>query len=185
MAPDREPPLRDRPLPGLRNRLLQVMALYVPGATSTRPRLHRLRGVRIDEDVFIGTDTIIETSFPQLVSIDRGADIGMRVTIIAHQPGEPDRRGVRIEEQAFIGPGSIILPNVTIGAGAVVNAGSVVTRSVPPLTMVQGNPAAPVARCGVPLTRDLPLRDFYRRLRPIKRAARSGASSAAQSPAQG
>ena len=45
----------------------------------------------------------------------------------------------------------IILPNVTIGKGSVVTAGSVVNQSVPPGTIVQGNPARPVARCAVPL----------------------------------
>jgi acetyltransferase-like isoleucine patch superfamily enzyme len=74
---------------------------------------------------------------------------------------------VRIEDDVFIGPGAIILPNVTIGHGAVVHAGSVVTRSVPPLTMVRGNPAEPVARCGVPLGRSTPLRQFYRQLQPL------------------
>ena len=160
--------MRDRPLSGLRNRLLQVLALYAPGGDSVRARLHRWRGVQVGEGAFIGTNTIIETSFPQLVSIGRRVDVGMRVTIIAHQVGEADRKGVEIGDDAFIGPCSLILPNVTIGAGAVVSAGSVVTRSVPPLTMVQGNPAKPVARCEVPLTRDVSLRDFYRQLRPIR-----------------
>jgi acetyltransferase-like isoleucine patch superfamily enzyme len=99
----------------------------------------------------------------------------MRTTIIAHFRGEWDAGldgdegvTVRIEDDAFIGPGVIILPNVTIGHGAVVTAGSVVSRSVPPLTMVQGNPAKPVARCGVPLGMQTPLKEFYRRLRPIR-----------------
>lgn len=160
--------MRDRPLSGLRNRLLQILALYAPGGDSVRAQLHRWRGVSVGEGAFIGTNTIIETSFPQLVSIGRRVDVGMRVTIIAHQVGEADRKGVKIGDDAFIGPCSLILPNVTIGAGAVVSAGSVVTRSVPPLTMVQGNPAKPVARCEVPLTRDVSLRDFYRQLRPIR-----------------
>src|SRR5947208_178853 len=70
-------------------------------------------------------------------------------------------------DDAFLGPGVIIMPNVTIGAGAVVAAGSVVTRSVAPLTMVQGNPAKPIARCGIPLGLDTPIKEFYRRLTPI------------------
>ena len=61
-----------------------------------------------------------------------------------------------------------MLPGVTIGRGAVVMAGSVVTRSVPPMTMVQGNPAAPVAKCGVPLGANTPLGEFYRALQPLR-----------------
>lgn len=171
---------------GLKNRLFQVLARYSPGATTLRVWLHRGRGVTIGERVFIGTDALIETSRPFLVSIGNGVDIGIRSTILAHFRGgikadqrgnEPDAISVRIEDDAFIGAGVLILPNVTIGHGAVVNAGSVVTRSVPPLTMVQGNPARPVAKCGVPLGRTTPLGEFYKKLRPIRPAARSGAPS--------
>ena len=72
-----------------------------------------------------------------------------------------------IEEDAFIGPGVIILPNVVIGRGAVVTAGSVVTRSVKPMTVVQGNPAVPIAECGVPLRAGLSVKEFSANLRPL------------------
>jgi acetyltransferase-like isoleucine patch superfamily enzyme len=160
---------REPLLGGARKRVLQLLALYAPGADTLRVRLHRLRGVTIGEGVFIGTDVLIETSHPEMVSIGNGVDIGTRTMIVAHQQGETQRDGisVRIEDDAFIGPGAILLPHVTIGRGAVVNAGSVVTKSVPPLTMVRGNPAEPVARCGVALGRSTPLRDFYRQLQPL------------------
>jgi acetyltransferase-like isoleucine patch superfamily enzyme len=162
---------RERTLTGARRRVLQLVALYAPGADSVRVRLHRWRGVRIGEQVFIGTDTLIETAHPQLVAIGSGVDIGARVTIIAHQQGEsvPPTPTVTIEDDVFVGPGSLILPHVTIGRGAVVSAGSVVTKSVPALTMVGGNPAAPVARCGVALGRATALSDFYAKLRPVRR----------------
>jgi acetyltransferase-like isoleucine patch superfamily enzyme len=159
-------------LAGARRRLLALIALYGPGAETTRVRLHRLRGVKIGSGCFIGTDVIIETAFPHLVEIGDRVDLGMRTTIVAHQQGEvadEDKASVRIEDDVFIGPGSILLPHVTVGHGAVVTAGSIVTTSVPPLTMVRGNPAEPVARCGVPLGRSTPMREFYRQLRPIRR----------------
>jgi amino acid adenylation domain-containing protein len=139
------------------NRLLQLLALYAPGLTTTRSALHRLRGVRIGRGVSIGTSTLIETKHPQLVSIGDNVGIGIRCVIIAHfsdsiDPGLSARHPtVRIEDDVFIGPSVTVLPNVTIGRGAVVAAGSVVNRSVPPLTMVQGNPAEVVAQCGIPL----------------------------------
>jgi chloramphenicol O-acetyltransferase type B len=51
-----------------------------------------------------------------------------------------------IQDDAWIGAGSIILPGVTIGEGAVVAAGSVVTKDVPSYTVVAGVPARPIKR---------------------------------------
>ena len=48
---------------------------------------------------------------------------------------------VRVHKEAWIGTGAIILSGVTIGEGAVVAAGSVVTRDVPAGAIVAGNPA--------------------------------------------
>ena len=50
---------------------------------------------------------------------------------------------MRIGTDVWIGGGAIILPGVTIGDGAVVGAGSVVTRSIGPGVTVTGNPARP------------------------------------------
>ena len=166
-------------LTGARNRVLQVLALYSPGGDSLRVALHRRRGVRIGRGTWIGFDTLIEPSYPHRVVIGERVAIGIRVVILAHfahqgrnresSAGElDDRVSVRIEDDAFIGPGALIMPNVTIGRGAVITAGSVVTRSVAPLTMVQGNPAQPIARCGIPLGIDTPVKEFYRRLTPIE-----------------
>ena len=158
----------DNILTGTRNRLLQILARFAPGARTWRVRLHRWRGVRIGEGVWIGYDAIIETSYPWLVSIGNNSEIGLRVVILAHFKKNVDEsRSVVIEEEVFIGPGAIILQNVTIGRGAVVTSGSVVTRSVPPMTLVQGNPARPVAICGIPLTGEVSLDEFSRNLRPL------------------
>jgi acetyltransferase-like isoleucine patch superfamily enzyme len=53
-------------------------------------------------------------------------------------------KGVTVRKGGRIGAGSVILPGVTIGADALVAAGSVVTRDVPPRTIVMGAPAKPV-----------------------------------------
>ena len=152
-------------LRGFFNRGFQLLASIIPGATTARVMLHRARGVHIGEGVFVSQGVILETAFPHLITIGARAFIGTRVIVIAHM--RELSRGVEIESDAFVGPGVIILPDVTIGQGAVVTAGSVVTRSVPPMTVVQGNPAVPVARCGIPLGQDTTMRDFSRRLRPL------------------
>jgi acetyltransferase-like isoleucine patch superfamily enzyme len=48
---------------------------------------------------------------------------------------------VRIEDWADVGTGAVVLPGVTVGRGAIVGAGSVVTRDVPPFAIVAGAPA--------------------------------------------
>src|SRR5437764_10527275 len=149
-------------LPGLKNRLLQMLARFAPGATSLRVRLNRWRGVNIGKSVWIGYDAIIETSHPHLVTIRDRAAVGIRSTIIAHNR---EQQGVLIEEDAVLGPGVIVLPNVTIGRGAIVTAGSVVTKSVPPRTMVQGNPAQPIARVEVPFGSGVSVKEFAKGLR--------------------
>jgi acetyltransferase-like isoleucine patch superfamily enzyme len=149
---------------GIRNRLFQHLARILPGARSLRVALHRARGVHIGEGVWIGYDVILDTSRPHLITIEDRASLSMRVTVIAHFR---ETQGVKIEQDAFIGPGAIILPNVTIGRGAVVTAGSVVTQPVPPMTLVQGNPAVPIASCGIPLSSEVTLKDFSRRLKNL------------------
>lgn len=160
-------------LQSFRNRIFQLLALYAPGAETLRVWLHRLRGVQIGQNVFIGTAAIIETEYPQLVSIGSNVTIGIRCIIVAHfrettnaklAANEPS---VLIEDNVFIGPGCIILQNVRIGSGSVVAAGSVINKDVPPKTLVCGNPALPIAKCGLPLTDKTLYRDFVLNLRPL------------------
>src|ERR1700691_4790071 len=157
--------MKENLIRGLMNRILQMLAMIFPGGQNLRVWLHRARGVSIGRNVWISYNVVLETGYPQLITIDDSAFIGIGVIVIAHF--KESRRGVRIGKQAFIGPGVIILPDVEIGDGAVGGAGSVVTSSVPPLTVVQGNPAVPIAKCGVPLWPDTPLKEFSRRLRPL------------------
>jgi acetyltransferase-like isoleucine patch superfamily enzyme len=157
--------MRERLLPGIKNRILQMLARIAPGATTARVLLNRWRGVNIGKDVWIGYDTIIETSCPHLVTIRDRAQIGIRATIIAHNR---EQQGVVIEEDAALGAGVIVLPNVTIGHGAIVTAGSVVTKSVPPKTMVQGNPAQPIATAEIPFGPGVSLKEFAKGLRSIR-----------------
>lgn len=53
---------------------------------------------------------------------------------------------VKIEDSVWIGARCIILKGVTVGQGAIVAAGSVVTKSVPPFVIVAGNPAREIGR---------------------------------------
>lgn len=156
--------MKESPLRGLINRIFQQLARAVPGAKTMRVSLHRTRGVKIGKNVWIGYDVVLDTSRPFAITLEDDCVLSLRVTVLAHFR---EQEGVTIGRGAFIGAGALILPGVVIGEGAVVSAGSVVTKSVPPFTMVQGNPAVPVAKCGIPLGPTTSLKEFSRRLQPI------------------
>lgn len=155
----------------IKNRLFQLLALYIPGSTSTRVWLQRKRGVKIGKNVFISTAVILDTEYPERISIGKNVTLGIRSIIIAHFNDQADKGiTVKIEDEVYIGPGVIILPNVTIGKGSVISAGSVVKTSIPPKSMVVGNPAKIVAICEKPLAykQGLSYKDFIDNLKPIK-----------------
>ena len=55
---------------------------------------------------------------------------------------------MRIRDDAWVGAGAMVLRGVTIGQGAIVAAGAVVTRDVAPFSIVAGNPAVLVRELG-------------------------------------
>ena len=89
-------------------------------------------GVTIEDQVFIGHNvTFVNDSYPRATSATGELQTERDWTV--------ERTLVRTG--ASIGSGATILPNLVIGEGALVGAGSVVTADVPPGTIVAGNPA--------------------------------------------
>jgi len=115
--------------------------------------LNKLRGVRVSdtEGLYIAPMVLIDSLYPELVTLERGVYLTRGVRIITHfnpTPGIAEIIGtdricgpVSIRESAFVGVGAIVLPNVTIGRCALVGAGAVVTEDVPDYAIVGGNPA--------------------------------------------
>lgn len=91
---------------------------------------HAAGGIFIGKAVGIGPGVKILTSYH--------TDTKLEIPVM-HNPLEFSK--VEIMDGADIGTGAIILPNVTIGEGAIVGAGSVVTRDVPPYSVYAGSPA--------------------------------------------
>lgn len=89
-------------------------------------------GVHIADGVFIGHGVMFTNDmFPRSTNPDGSLQ----------NDGEWTLLETIVEERASIGSSSTILPGLTIGKGAIVGAGSVVTRNVPEFTIVAGNPA--------------------------------------------
>jgi len=86
-----------------------------------------LGGIDIADDVMIGPNvSLITSSHPLSPAERRDGTIAKPITI---------------ERNVWIAAGAIVIGGVTIGENSVVAAGSVVTKSVPPNTLVGGNPA--------------------------------------------
>ena len=128
-------------------------------------RVQTGHGALIREDNVVGDDSSIGTN----VVLEGGCRIGRRVrihsqsfleratvgddvfigpgVIFTDDPHPPCPKyvecgqGVIVEERAKIGGGVVLLPGVTVGAGALVGGGSVVSRDIPPGTVAVGNPA--------------------------------------------
>jgi acetyltransferase-like isoleucine patch superfamily enzyme len=153
--------------------LLNRLAFVSPGGFSLRPRLQRWRGVSMGANVWIGQYVYVDDAHPGALSIGDNCTIGVRTTILTHLywgSGKTANHGrVVIERDVFVGPHCVILPNVRIGEGAVIQAGTVVSRNVPAHTF-WGHPSAEVlATAAVPLTRQYGYPSFLMGLRPARR----------------
>ena len=89
-------------------------------------------GVAIEDNVFIGHNvTFINDLFPRATNPDGSMQTDDDWNCLS----------TTVKKGASIGSSATILCGITIGEGAIVGAGSVVTKDVPPATIVAGNPA--------------------------------------------
>ena len=132
----------------VRNQLSTIIGTGIDESTTIFPPFHTNFGrfIRLGKNIFINH----ACSFLDIggITIEDDVQIGPRVNLTSeNHPLDPtDRttlipRPVVIKRNAWIGAGATILPGVTIGENAVVAAGAVVSRDVPPNTVVAGVPA--------------------------------------------
>jgi len=107
----------------------------------------------IGQKAYVGKDCFFDLS--DKITIGDGAVLAMRVTILTHFDGGSSEaaqrfprmtRPVDIHSGAYVGAGALLLPGVTIGDGALVAAGSVVLKDVPPRSEFAGVPAREISR---------------------------------------
>ena len=108
-------------------------------------RFYRPSQVRVGEHCIILRETLLDGRRGVTISHNVNISEGVLIFSLHHDMSSPtfEVRGgpVHIEDHVFVGARAVILPEITIGRGAVVAAGAVVTKDVPPLAIVAGTPA--------------------------------------------
>lgn len=106
--------------------------------------------MRIGDGTWIGQRCFFHSAGDLTIGRNVGVGPGVKIITSSHEEAGRDVpilhaslrfAPVVIEDDADLGVGSVVLPGVTIGRGAQVGAGSIVTRDVAPYTVVAGNPA--------------------------------------------
>jgi acetyltransferase-like isoleucine patch superfamily enzyme len=134
----------------LGSRIFRIFAWLLP-YSPLRIFFHKLCGVRIGQGAYVGNFVLMDGQYPEYIIIEDEASIAPFTMILAHSGASPFHQRfnlyhkgpqrVHIKRGAWIAAGAIILPNVVIGEGAIVAAGSVVTSDIPDYAVVAGIPA--------------------------------------------
>lgn len=119
-----------------------------------RARILRKLGCKVGKNVFVGDYVRIDLNHAELITIDDYAHITSGCRLLCHQRDLKSysvgdnaatlgyRYGeIHLGKGCMIGMETMIMPGVTIGEGAIVGAGSLVTKDVPAWTIATGRPA--------------------------------------------
>lgn len=141
---------RSYPIKRLWHKILFHIASNFPFIKAeVRSRIHALAGVNIQNPAktFIGQYVYFDDLHPEDISIGEGTFITSGCKILSHfiDPTWSDynhmRRGkVSIGKNVFIGMNTVIVKPVTVGDFSVIGANSVITKDIPPYSIVAGNP---------------------------------------------
>jgi acetyltransferase-like isoleucine patch superfamily enzyme len=143
---------------------------YICPIKSSRTGIHRLRGVKIGKGVYIGHEVMFDRVYTDQIEIGEHTSIGDRSIITAHAniPSDTPLRKhyprkvmpTKIGAYVWIMPNVTVAPGTTIGDYAVIATGSVVTKSIPPMTMAAGSPAVPKKDLAPKLKADIPAKRY-------------------------
>lgn len=142
----------------IRIKLLQKMMDWVIlepiNPRRVRPALIRRMGAKVGKNVFVGAEVYIDGGHAHLITIEDYVHITARCLLLCHQRDLTHYRvgdnaaklgyqtgKIYIAKGVMIGMNTVIMPGVTIGEGAIVGAGSLVTKDIPSWTIAAGRPA--------------------------------------------
>jgi len=139
-----------------KNWILEQLASVCP-VPSWRVRLHKMRGVNIGKNVYVGYDVLFDRIHPELITIEDYAEIGDKSILSAHSRGSLTTRNayprttapIKIKRGACINPGCIITQGVEIGENSIIGVGSVVTQNISPNSLALGYPARVVKKLDI------------------------------------
>jgi len=119
-----------------------TLCRYLP-SLRVKNFLYRLLGVKVGRGVSFGLMAMVDVFYPRYISIGDNSVIGYNATLLAHEFLVHEFRlgPVEIGANVMIGANSTVLPGVSIGDGAVIGAGSLVNRDIPPGVLACGVPA--------------------------------------------
>jgi acetyltransferase-like isoleucine patch superfamily enzyme len=109
-------------------------------------------GMSVDPSARISMTAKLDRTYPKGVHVRKDSYIAFGATLLTHDRTRGLYLDTVVEENCFIGARSIIMPGVTIGHNSIVAAGAIVTKSVPPASIVAGNPAQ-IIRSGIKVGR--------------------------------
>lgn len=98
--------------------------------------------MKVGEQTSFALMVMLDVMFPEKISVGRNSVIGYNTTILAHEYLIKEYRlgPVEIGSEVMIGANCTLLPGIQIGDGAIVSAGTLVHKDVPPGAFVGGNP---------------------------------------------
>lgn len=119
-----------------------------------RPRFMRKMGCHVGKGCFIGDHVRIDQGHADMITLEDGVSIAGGSRLLCHQRDFADYfvggdynklsyniKPIVLKKGCLVGTESLVLPGVTVGEGAIVGAGSLVTKDIPAWSVATGRPA--------------------------------------------